>query len=71
MECERLVDLLRTHRHDDRMTSVVPSGASRAYIELRREDIDKFALPFIAPLRPEHHSGYVIDSRRIPQRHPR
>ena len=58
VESEGLLDLLWAHGHDDRVASVVASGASGAYIELGREDVYELPLAFISPLRTQNHSDW-------------
>ena len=71
MERERLANLLRAHGHDDRVPGVVPSSASRAYIEVGGKDVDELAFAFIAPLRAEHdrRCARPASSASVPSAH--
>lgn len=56
MERKRSLLLLRSDRHDDRMSGVVTTRTASADIEFGGENVDELALALVAPLRAEDDS---------------
>ena len=56
---ERLLHILWAHGDHDGVSRVVPSRTSGTDVEIGGQDVDEFALPFIAPLCAEHNGGYM------------
>ncbi len=58
MKSKSGLDVLWSYGHDDRVPCVVSPSASRADIEIGREDINEFTLAFVAPLSAENNGHY-------------
>ena len=68
MERKSRRGLLRAHGHHDGVPRIVTSRASRAYIELRRQNIDELPLALVAPLGPED-DGHCSHTRHVSTPH--